>query len=42
MKELIEYGTDNPGKLSYAASTIGAMIHLSGEMLTPRSGDSTW
>jgi tripartite-type tricarboxylate transporter receptor subunit TctC len=30
--ELIKYSHDNPGKLSYAASTRGGAIHLAGEM----------
>ena len=38
VKELIQYSKDNPGKLSYAASTIGAVIHLAGEMLKHDSG----
>jgi tripartite-type tricarboxylate transporter receptor subunit TctC len=38
VKELIQYSKDNPGKLSYAASTIGAVIHLSGEMLKHEAG----
>ena len=38
VKELIQYSKDNPGKLSYAASTIGAVIHLSGEMLKHDAG----
>jgi tripartite-type tricarboxylate transporter receptor subunit TctC len=33
VKELIQYSKDNPGKVSYAASTRGAVIHLAGEML---------
>jgi tripartite-type tricarboxylate transporter receptor subunit TctC len=33
VKELIKYSHDNPGKLSYAASTRGAVIHLAGELL---------
>ena len=38
IKELIKYAKDNPGKLSYAASTIGAGIHLAGEMLKHDAG----
>jgi len=38
VKELIKYAKDNPGKLSYAASTIGAVIHLSGEILKHDAG----
>jgi tripartite-type tricarboxylate transporter receptor subunit TctC len=38
VKELIKYAKDNPGKLSYAASTIGAVIHLSGEILKHEAG----
>jgi tripartite-type tricarboxylate transporter receptor subunit TctC len=32
VRELIKYANDNPGKLSYAASTRGGAIHLAGEM----------
>jgi tripartite-type tricarboxylate transporter receptor subunit TctC len=32
VQELIKYANDNPGKLSYAASTRGGAIHLAGEM----------
>ena len=32
VQELIKYSNDNPGKLSYAASTRGGVIHLAGEM----------
>jgi tripartite-type tricarboxylate transporter receptor subunit TctC len=38
VKDLIQYSKDNPGKLSYAASTIGAVIHLSGELLKHEAG----
>lgn len=38
VKELIQYSKDNPGKLTYAASTIGAVIHLSGELLKHDAG----
>jgi tripartite-type tricarboxylate transporter receptor subunit TctC len=33
VKELIKYTHDNPGKVSYAASGRGGVIHLAGEML---------
>ena len=32
VQELIKYANDNPGKLSYAASGRGGVIHLAGEM----------
>jgi tripartite-type tricarboxylate transporter receptor subunit TctC len=32
VRELIKYANDNPGKLSYAASGLGGVIHLAGEM----------
>jgi tripartite-type tricarboxylate transporter receptor subunit TctC len=32
VKELIKYANDNPGKLSYAASSRGGVIHLAGEI----------
>jgi len=32
VQELIKYASDNPGKLSYAASGRGGVIHLAGEM----------
>jgi tripartite-type tricarboxylate transporter receptor subunit TctC len=32
VRELIKYAADNPGKLSYAASGRGGVIHLAGEM----------
>jgi tripartite-type tricarboxylate transporter receptor subunit TctC len=32
VKDLIQYSKDNPGKLSYAASGRGGVIHLAGEM----------
>ncbi|VFR30601.1 Tricarboxylate transport protein TctC [plant metagenome] len=36
VKELIEYGRKNPGKLSFASSGAGSSIHLSGEMFKSR------
>ncbi|MBM3527542.1 MAG: tripartite tricarboxylate transporter substrate binding protein [Alphaproteobacteria bacterium] len=32
VKDLIQYSKDNPGKLAYAASGRGGVIHLAGEM----------
>jgi tripartite-type tricarboxylate transporter receptor subunit TctC len=38
MKEFIEYGRKNPGKLSFGSSGTGSPHHLSGELLKHRAG----
>lgn len=38
MKELIEYGKKNPGKLAYGTSGNASPHHLSGELLSNRAG----
>ena len=38
LKELIQYAKDHPGKLSYAASGFGGVIHLAGEILKHDTG----
>ena len=38
VKELIEYGKKNPGKLSFGSSGIGTSIHLSGELFKIMTG----
>jgi len=38
VKELVQYARDNPGKVSYAASTLGGVIHLAGVILNHDAG----
>src|SRR5438094_4997641 len=38
LKELIDYGRANPGKLSYASQGVGSTAHLSGAQLEVRAG----
>ena len=38
VKELIKYAKDNPGKVTYAASTLGGVIHLAGVILNHQAG----
>jgi tripartite-type tricarboxylate transporter receptor subunit TctC len=38
VKELVDYGRANPGKLTYASSGIGTSIHLSGELFQKLAG----
>jgi tripartite-type tricarboxylate transporter receptor subunit TctC len=38
LKELIDYGRANPGKLSYASQGVGSTAHLSAAQLEVRSG----
>jgi tripartite-type tricarboxylate transporter receptor subunit TctC len=38
VKELVEYVKANPGKVSYAASTLGGVIHLAGVILNHDAG----
>lgn len=38
VKELVEYAKANPGKVSYAASTLGGVIHLAGVIFNHDAG----
>src|SRR5437763_4759544 len=38
LKELIDYGKENPGKLSYASQGVGSTAHLSAAQLEVRTG----
>jgi tripartite-type tricarboxylate transporter receptor subunit TctC len=38
LKQLIDYGTANPGKLSYASQGVGSTAHLSAAQLEARGG----
>ena len=38
INELIEYGTNNPGKLSFATAGIGSAPHLAAELFESRTG----
>lgn len=38
LKELIDYGRENPGKINFASSGIGSSVHLSGELFKQLSG----
>ena len=33
VKDLVDYSRENPGKLTYAGSTLGGVMHLTGELL---------
>jgi tripartite-type tricarboxylate transporter receptor subunit TctC len=32
LKDLIDYGKANPGKINFASSGVGSSLHLSGEL----------
>jgi tripartite-type tricarboxylate transporter receptor subunit TctC len=38
VKELVQYAKDNPGKVTYAASTLGGVIHLAGVIFDHDAG----
>ena len=38
VKELIDYGRRNPGKLTFASSGVGTSVHLSGELFKSLAG----
>ncbi len=38
IKELIEYGKANPGKLTYGSSGVGSVFHLAGELFKQTTG----
>jgi tripartite-type tricarboxylate transporter receptor subunit TctC len=38
VKELVQYAKDNPGKVTYAASTLGGVIHLAGVIFNHDAG----
>ena len=38
LKELIDFGKANPGKINFASSGIGSSVHLSGELFKQLSG----
>ncbi len=38
IKDLIDYGRANPGKINFASSGIGSSVHLSGELFKQLSG----
>lgn len=40
LKDLISYAKSNPGKVTYASSGFGSSNHLSGELLTQKTGTS--
>ena len=38
VKELVEYGKRNPGKLSFASNGVGSFFHMTGETFTTAAG----
>jgi len=38
LAELVQYAKANPGKLAYASSGLGTILHLNGELFTHRTG----
>ncbi len=38
LKDLIDYGKANPGKINFASSGVGSSVHLSGELFKQLSG----